>query len=139
VLARAREAKTPEAYDLAASLFPDTSEAEEARAAASRLREKIVLDGAGPTYQGRELVRHIQEQLIRLDCMSGEGNGAFDAVTIEGLRRAMQLSDERYLWYRPTMAALRALTKIDAREGCTRERLVAAPRCLHVNNEDFRQ
>jgi hypothetical protein len=87
VLARAREAKTPEAYDLAASLFPDTSEAEEARAAASRLREKIVLDGAGPTYQGRELVRHIQEQLIRLDCMSGEGSGAFDAVTIEGLRR----------------------------------------------------
>ena len=51
----------------------------------------------------------------------------------------MQLSDERYLWYRPTMAALRALTKIDAREGRTRERLVAAPRCLHVNNEDFRQ
>jgi hypothetical protein len=59
----------------------------ESPAAASRLREKIVLDGAGPTYQGRELVRHIQEQLIRLDCMSGEGSGAFDAVTIEGLRR----------------------------------------------------
>jgi uncharacterized caspase-like protein len=26
-----------------------------------------------------------------------------------------------------------------AREGCTRERLVAAPRCLHVNNEDYCQ
>jgi len=96
-----------------------------------------VLDSAGPTYEGRELVQHIQEQLIRLDCMSGQGSGAFDAVTIEGLRRATQLSDERYLWYRPTMAALRALKKIDAAGGCARERLVAAPRCLHVNNEDF--
>jgi len=139
VLARAAEAQTPQAYDLVATLFPDTPEAEQARAAASRLREKIVLDSAGPTYEGRELVQRIQEQLIRLDCMSGEGSGAFDAATIEGLRRATQLSDERYLWYRPTMAALRALKRIEAGDGCTRERLVAAPRCLHVNNEDFCQ
>jgi hypothetical protein len=85
------------------------------------------------------VVQHILGQLIRLDCMSDEGSGALDAVTIEGLRRATQLSDERYLWYQPTMAALRALKKIDAREGCTRERLVAAPRCLHINNADFCQ
>jgi uncharacterized caspase-like protein len=139
VLARAKQARTPEAYDLVASLFPDTAEAEEARAAASRLREKTVLDSAGPSYDGRELVQRIQEQLIRLDCISGEGSGAFDAATIEGLRRATQLSDERYLWYRPTMAALRALKKIDASEGCGQRKLVAAPRCLHVNNEAFCQ
>jgi hypothetical protein len=35
------------------------------------------------------------------------------------------------------MAALRALKKIDAREGCGRQKLIAAPRCLHINNEDF--
>jgi uncharacterized caspase-like protein len=48
VLARARSLKTPEAYDLVASLFPGTPEAEQARAAASRLREATVLDTAGP-------------------------------------------------------------------------------------------
>ena len=42
--ARARDVRTPEAYDLVASLFPDTPEAEEARTAASRLREAVVLD-----------------------------------------------------------------------------------------------
>jgi uncharacterized caspase-like protein len=137
VLARARQARTPEAYDLVASLFPDTPEAEEARNAAARLREAIVLDSAGPTYEGHELVQLIQTQLMRLGCMTGESNGAFDSTTIQGLRRASLLSDERYLWYRPTMAALRALKKIDVTDGCARERIVAAPRCLHVNNEDF--
>jgi hypothetical protein len=137
VLARARTVRTPEAYDLVASLFPDTPEAEEARAAAARLREAIVLDSAGPTYQGRELVQHIQEQLTRLDCRSGEDSGTFDAATVAGLRRASQLTDEHYLWYRPTMAALRTLKKIDIRDGCGRQKLVVVPRCLHVNNEDF--
>jgi hypothetical protein len=47
------------------------------------------------------------------------------------------LSDERYLWYRPTMAALLALKKIDAKEGCIRQKRIAAPRCLRINNEDF--
>jgi hypothetical protein len=48
------------------------------------------------------------------------------------------------------MAALRALKKIDAGhagqgvkgsrgQGCGRQKLVAAPRCLRVNNEDFCQ
>jgi hypothetical protein len=37
------------------------------------------------------------------------------------------LSDERYLWYRPTMAALRALKKIADADGCGRQKLVAAP------------
>ena len=139
VLARARQTKTPEAYDLVASLFPDTPEAGEARAAASRLRETTVLDSAGPTYEGRELVQAIQEQLLRLDCMTGERNGAFEAVTIQGLRRASQLTDERYLWYRPTMAALRALKKIDVKEGCGRQKRIAAPRCLRINDEDYCQ
>ena len=124
-------------FDLVASLFPDTPEAAEARATAGRLREAVVLDSAGPTYQGRDLVQRIQEQLARLDCMTGEGDGAFEAATIEGLRRASQLSDERYLWYRPTMAALRALKKIGVDDGCGRQKVVAAPRCLRVNNEDF--
>jgi uncharacterized caspase-like protein len=139
VLARARQTQTPEAYDLVASLFPDTPEATEARAAASRLREVTVLDSAGPTYEGRELVQMIQEQLLRLDCMTGERSGAFETATIQGLRRASQLSDEHYLWYRPTMAALRALKKIDAREGCARQKQIAAPRCLRINEEDFCQ
>jgi uncharacterized caspase-like protein len=137
VLACARQARTPEAYDLVASLFPDAPEAEEARAAAARLREAIVLDSAGPTYEGHELVQLIQAQLTRLGCLAGETNGAFDSATIQGLRRASRLSDERYLWYRPTMAALRALKKIDVADGRARQKLVAAPRCLRVNNEDF--
>ena len=139
VLARAKQAQTAEAYDLVASLFPESIEAEDARAAAIRLREAVVLDSAGPTYDGRELVQRIQEQLIRLDCMAGAGSGIFDPATITGLRRASLLSDERYLWYRPTMAALRALKKIDANDGCGRQKVVAAPRCLRVNNEDFCQ
>ena len=139
VLARAKQTQTPEAFDLVASLFPDTPEAGEARAAASRLREATVLDSAGPTYEGRELVQMIQEQLLRLDCMTGERSGAFETTTIQGLRRASQLTDEHYLWYRPTMAALRALKKIDAKEGCARQKQIAAPRCLRINEEDFCQ
>jgi uncharacterized caspase-like protein len=139
VLARARQAQTPQAYDLVGSLFPDTPEAEEARAAAARLREATVLDSAGPTYGGRELVQLIQEQLSRLDCLSGERNGVFETATIQALRRASLLTDEHYLWYRPTMAALRALKKIDAGQGCGRQKLVAAPRCLRVNSEVFCQ
>ncbi|WP_244541631.1 caspase family protein [Afipia sp. GAS231] len=139
VLARAKQTQTPEAYDLVASLFPDTPEAEEARAAASRLREVTVLDSAGPAYEGRELVQAIQDQLLRLDCMTGERSGAFETTTIQGLRRASQLTDERYLWYRPTMAALRALKKIDAKEGCGRQKQIAAPRCLRINDEDYCQ
>ena len=137
VLARAKQAQTPEGYDLVASLFPDTSEAEEARAAAIRLRELTVLDSAGPTYEGHELVRMIQEQLLRLGCMHGERNGVFEASTIQGLRRASLLSDERYLWHRPTMAALRALKKIASSDGCGRQQLVASPRCLRINGEDY--
>jgi uncharacterized caspase-like protein len=139
VLARAKQTQAPEAFDLVASLFPDTPEADEARVAASRLREATVLDSAGPTYEGRELVQLIQEQLQRLDCMAGELNGVFEAATIQGLRRASLLTDERYLWYRPTMAALRALTKIGAADGCGRQKRIAAPRCLRINGEDFCQ
>ena len=137
VLDRARQTRTPEAYDLVAALFPDTPEAGEARAAASRLREMTVLDSAGPTYEGRELVQLIQAQLARLDCYTGEQAGAFDAATIQGLRRASLLTDERFLWYRPTMAALRALRKVEGSDGCGRQKTVAAPRCLRVNGEDF--
>jgi hypothetical protein len=139
VLARARRAQAPEAFDLVALLFPDTPEADEARVAASRLREVTVLDSAGPTYEGRELVQLIQEQLQRLDCMTGELNGVFEAATIQGLRRASLLTDERYLWYRPTMAALRALKKIGVVDGCGRQKRIAAPRCLRINGEDFCQ
>ena len=139
VLDRARQTRTPEAYDLVAALFPDSPEADEARAAASRLREITVLDSAGPTYEGRELVQLIQAELTRLDCFAGEQGGAFDAATIQGLRRASLLSDEHYLWHRPTMAALRALKKVESRDGCARQKTVAAPRCLRVNNEDFCQ
>lgn len=137
VLSRAKQAQTPEAYDLVASLFPDSPEAEEARAAAIRLREVTVLDSAGPAYEGRELVQMIQEQLLRLGCMQGERSGAFEASTVQGLRRASLLSDERYLWYRPTMAALRALKKIASADGCGRQQMVASPRCLRINGEDF--
>ena len=139
VLDRARQTRTPEAYDLVAALFPDLPEADEARGAASRLREITVLDSAGPTFEGRELVQLIQAQLVRLDCFAGEQSGVFDAPTIQGLRRASLLSDERFLWYRPTMAALRALKKVGSQDGCTTQKLVAAPRCLRVNNEDFCQ
>jgi hypothetical protein len=35
------------------------------------------------------------------------------------------------------VALTRALRKIDAKEGCGRQQLVAAPRCLRINTEDF--
>lgn len=137
VLSRAKRTQTPDAYDLVAALFPDAPEAVEARAAAVRLREMTVLDSAGPSYEGRELVQMIQDQLLRLGCMEGERNGAFEPPTIQGLRRASLLSDEHYLWYRPTMAALRALKKIATADGCGRRQLVTAPRCLRINGEDY--
>ncbi len=138
VLSRARAAQTADAYDLVAALFPDAPEAQEARTAAARLREVTVLDSAGPSYEGRELVQMIQDQLLRLGCMQGERNGAFEPPTIQGLRRASLLSDEHYLWYRPTMAALRALKKVATPDGCGRQQqLIAAPRCLRINGEDY--
>ena len=66
-----------------------------------------------------------------------ERNGAFEAPTIQGLRRASLLSDEPYLWYRPTMAALRALKKIASPDGCAKQQWVSAPRCLRINGEDY--
>jgi uncharacterized caspase-like protein len=139
VLERAKQARSAEAYDLVASLFPGTPEASEAQEAAAKLREIFALDSAGPSYEGRELVQQIQGQLTRLACATNLQAGAFDATTIQGLRRASLLTDDRYLWYRPTMAALRALKKIDARDGCGSLKIAAAPRCLRVNGEDFCQ
>jgi hypothetical protein len=72
---------------------------------------------------------------------AGEGRD-YAAAAVNGarrLRRASQLTDERCLWYRPTMAALRALKKIAANDGCSRQKVVAAPRCLRLNGEDFCQ
>ena len=37
----------------------------------------------------------------------------------------------------PGAAAGAPLKKIEAGNGCAREKIVAAPRCLHVNAEDF--
>nr|WP_244422931.1 caspase family protein [Bradyrhizobium sp. ORS 278] len=139
VLARARQVRTPAAFDLVASLFPDSPEALEARASASRLREAMVLDSAGPTFEGRELISRIQEELTRLGCMGGSPSGSFDPPTVGGLRRSSLLTDEHYLWHRPTMAALRALKKVDTQDGCSRQAVVAGPRCQRINNEDFCQ
>ena len=138
VLGRARQNRTPEAYDLVASLFPGTTEASEAQAQAAKLREVFALDSAGPTFEGRELVQQIQTQLARLACADAK-SGNFDAATIQGLRRASLLTDDRYLWHRPTMAALRALRKVDTREGCATLKIATAPRCLRINGEDFCQ
>jgi hypothetical protein len=35
------------------------------------------------------------------------------------------------------MAALRALKKVASSDGCGRQQLVATPRCLRINGEDF--
>ena len=137
VLERAKQVNAPEAYDLVVSLFPGTGEADIARAAAARLREVFALDSAGPTLEGRLLIQKIQEQLTRLACAQGLSDGAFDSATVQGLRQASLLTDDRYLWYRPTMAALRALRKVDTKEGCAAHQLAAGPRCLRINDEDF--
>jgi hypothetical protein len=139
VLERARKLRTAEAFDLVASLFPLTAEADEAKGEAARLREITALDSAGPTLDGKELIGKIQQQLTRLGCAEGATEGAFDGITIRGLRQATLLTDDRFLWYRPTMAALRALRRVDAREGCAVHKLVSIPRCIRVNNEDFCQ
>jgi hypothetical protein len=137
VLERAKRVNTPEAFDLVVQLFPGTGEAEIARTEAARLREVFALDSAGPTFEGRLLVQKIQEQLTRLACGQGLTDGVFDAATVQGLRQASLLTDDRFLWYRPTMAAFRALKKVDAKEGCAAHQLAAGPRCLRINNEDF--
>jgi hypothetical protein len=51
------------------------------------------------------------------------------------VRRASLLSDERYPASQ-TKAALRALMKIDAKEGRTRQKRIAAPHCPRINSED---
>lgn len=137
VLERAKQVNAPEAYDLVVSLFPGTGEADIARAEAARLREVFALDSAGPTLEGRLLIQKIQEQLTRLACAQGLSDGAFDSAIVQGLRQASLLTDDRYLWYRPTMAALRALRKVDTKEGCAAHQLAAGPRCLRINDEDF--
>ena len=137
VFERARSVNKPEAYDLVVALFPGTGEAEIARTEAARLREVFALDSAGPTLEGRLLVEKIQEQLTRLACAQGLTSGVFDGATVQGLRQASLLTDDRYLWYRPTMAALRALRKVDVKDGCATHQLAAGPRCLRVNDEDF--
>ena len=82
-------------------------------------------------------MQQLQGQLTRLACATNLQNGAFDAATIQGLRRASLLTDDRYLWHRPTMAALRALKKIDARDGCPGLKIAAAPRCLASTTKIF--
>jgi uncharacterized caspase-like protein len=137
VLARARQIRTAEAFDLVASLFPATPQADEAREAAVKLREAFALDSAGPTYQGRELIERLREQLVRLHCAPANAAAEFNASTVQALRRASLLSDDRFLWHRPTMAALRALQKVDASEGCQVRKLAEAPTCLRIGVEDF--
>lgn len=137
VLERARTVNKPEAFDLVISLFPGTGEAEIAHHEAARLRETFALDSTGPTFEGRALIETIQQQLTRLGCAQGMTDGTFDTATVDGLRRASFLTDDRFLWHRPTMAALRALKKVEATEGCRTHQLAAAPRCVHINNEDF--
>ena len=75
--------------------------------------------------------------MTRLSCALGLTDGAFDGATVQGLRQASLLTDDHYLWYRPTMAALRALEKVETKEGCTAHQFAAGPRCLRVNAEDF--
>ena len=89
------------------------------------------------SFAVRPLIQKIQEQLTRLACAQGVSDGVFDGATVQGLRQASLLTDDRYLWYRPTMAALRALRKVDSSDGCAAHQLVAGPRCLRVNDEDF--
>jgi uncharacterized caspase-like protein len=137
VLARARQIRTAEAFDLVASLFPATPQADEARQAAAKLREAFALDSAGPTYQGRELIERLREQLVRLQCAPPDAAAEFNASTVQALRRASLLSDDRFLWHRPTMAALRALQKVDAAEGCQVRKLAEAPACLRIGAEEF--
>ena len=55
---------------------------------AAKLREVFALESAGPTYEGREQVQQIQGQLTRLACAANLQSSAFDAATIQALRRA---------------------------------------------------
>ena len=137
VMERARHAPTPEAFDLVAALFPGTPQAQNAQDAASKLREKTVLDSAGPAYEGRELVQQLQQQLARLDCTNVAPNGEFDPTTVQALRRATLLTDDRFLWHRPTLAAIRALRQVDARDGCPVHKLATVKTCIRIGNEDF--
>lgn len=134
-LERAKQARTAEAFDLVVTLFPDTPQAEEAKAAASRLREATILDSAGPEFRGRELTVQLQQQLVRLSCLSAPASGEFDSASIAALRRSSLLTDDRFLWHRPTMAAFRALRKIDAAEGCAGRQFVSSAQCIRIGRE----
>lgn len=137
VLERARQARSPEAFELVTILFPGTPQAEEARLAASKLRESSVLASSGPDYSGRELVSHLREQLVRLRCSDLPPGNEFDAAMVRALRHATLLTDERFLWHKPTMAALRALQKVDVKDGCNDRAFLSRSVCLRVAGDEL--
>ncbi|MFM9850084.1 MAG: caspase domain-containing protein [Hyphomicrobiaceae bacterium] len=93
--------------------------------------------GALPEVEldGRGLVVAIQSELSRTGCQNGGPTGEFDPQTVAGLRTFALVSDHKFHWHRPTMAALRAL-RAAAGSACRTSGL-ARSRCLRVNGESF--
>lgn len=93
--------------------------------------------GALPEVEldGRGLVVAIQSELSRAGCQAGHPTGEFDQQTVAGLRTFALVSDHKFHWHRPTMAALRALRTAGS-DAC-RTVGVAKSRCLRINGESF--
>lgn len=93
--------------------------------------------GALPEVEldGRGLVVALQSELNRIGCQTGSPSGEFDAQTVASLRTFALVSDHKFHWHRPTMAALRALRAAGA--NACRTAGLARSRCLRVNGESF--
>jgi hypothetical protein len=135
VMRRADESRSPEAFELVATLFPGTRYAAEAGVKAGSLRAEQAAAKAEPQLDGSELVRAIQTELLRVGCIDGQITGRFDPATIQGLRTFSNRSDARFYWHRPTMAALRALKKEAAEARCSNTPIVSQSKCMQVNGE----
>jgi uncharacterized caspase-like protein len=135
VMRRAEESRSPEAFELVATLFPGTRYAAEAAVKAGSLRAEQAAAKAEPQLDGSELVRAIQTELLRVGCRDGQVTGRFDPTTIQGLRTFSNRSDARFYWHRPTMAALRALRKEAAEARCGNAPIVSQSKCMQVNGE----
>jgi uncharacterized caspase-like protein len=135
VMRRAEESRSPEAFELVATLFPGTRYAAEAAVKAGSLRAEQAAAKAEPQLDGSELVRAIQTELLRVGCIDGQITGRFDPATIQGLRTFSNRSDARFYWHRPTMAALRALKKEAAEARCRDTPIVSQSKCMQVNGE----
>lgn len=135
LLAYGEEMNFPEALELLVDLLPETPSVGRARLIAQRLRTRqIDVSMERPLY-GVELIAKIQRELQRVGCEDVALTERFDASTVGALRAFAQLTDEKFYWHKPTMAALRALRHSQGGTGCAPQIKPEPAECLTIAGE----